>query len=248
MKHILKVASLQNLPSTRPIIAMDDEGNLFGEPAPVGPIIEVVDLGLSVKWAKCNLGAETETDYGDYYAWGEVETKSDYSWTTYTRHTNGTYSSSNKKVFIKYCPTSQESTYWAGTGSADNKLVLDLGADGDDIVNKLYGGNYRMPTEREFNELKNNTTSTWYSNYHDSGIAGREFVSNINGNTIFIPAAGYYYGSSLKTAGSGSRCWSSSLYQSYSDSGRYLYFSSSDIIIGNNTRQYGYSVRPVFKD
>lgn len=167
----------------------------------------MVDLGLSVKWAKCNLGTETETDYGDYYAWGEVETKNDYSWTTYTRHTNGTYSSSNKKVFIKYIPTSKESTYWGGTGSADNKLVLDVV---DDIVNVQLGGNYRMPTEAEFNELLDTTkvTNTWTTK---NGVNGREFTSLINENTLFIPVAGYYDGSSLKYAGSNGYYWSSSL-------------------------------------
>jgi len=225
---------------------MDANGNLFGEGLPLGPTIEMVDLGLSVKWAKCNLGAETETDYGDYYAWGEVETKSNYSWAAYTRHTNGTYSNKNKKVFIKYIPTDQESTYWAGTGSADNKLTLDLGDNGDDIVNKLYKGNYRMPTKEEFNELLDTTkvTSTWTTK---NGVNGREFTSLINGNTLFIPAAGYYNGSSVSRAGSYGRYWSSSLNLDSPYSAWSLYFDSDLIICMRSYygRCYGQSIRPV---
>ena len=222
---------------------MDNEDNLFWKGLPAGPTIEMVDLGLSVKWAKCNLGAETETDYGDYYAWGEVETKSNYSWATY-KHTNGIYSKSNKKVFIKYCPTSKESTYWAGTGSADNKLTLDLGADGDDIVNVQLGGNYRIPTEAEFNELLDTTkvTNTWTTK---NGVNGREFTSLINGNTLFIPAAGYYDGSSLYLAGSGGSYWSSSLRLEDPVSANFLYFSSGDIRRNSGGRYAGRSIRPV---
>lgn len=208
------------------------------------PEIEMVDLGLSVKWAKCNLGAKTETDYGDYYAWGEVETKSDYSWATYTRHTNGTYSNKNKKVFIKYCPTAKESTYWAGTGSADNKLVLDLGDDGDDIVNKLYGENYRMPTEAEFNELLD-TTKVTNTLTTKNGVNGREFTSLINGNTLFIPTAGCYAGSSLYYAGSFGFYWSSSLYLGRPSGAWRLGFDSDNISMYNYDRYYGLSIRPV---
>ena len=86
---------------------------------------EMIDLGLSVKWCAVNLGAHNITDFGNYYAWGETATKSDYSWATY-KYANGAYSVSNKKVFTKYCP-SNKTKYWNGTGSPDNKLVLDPG-------------------------------------------------------------------------------------------------------------------------
>lgn len=195
------------------------------EQAPAGPTMEFVDLGLSVKWAKCNLGAETETDYGDYYAWGEVETKSTYSWDTYTRHTNGTYSSTNKKVFIKYCPTNKESTYWAGTGLADNKLTLDAV---DDAANASLGGNWRMPTREEFFELCDTTkvTSEWVTK---NGINGREFTSLINGNTLFIPAAGCYTGSELYNAGESCSAWSSSLYLDNPKYAYNLYFNNDNV-------------------
>ena len=102
-----------------------------------------VDLGLSVKWHAVNLGAHAITDYGNYYAWGETETKSDYSWSTY-KHANG---ASNK--LTKYCPL-DKTNYWDGTGSTDNKLILDVV---DDVVNLELGGNYRMPTKEEIEEL-----------------------------------------------------------------------------------------------
>ena len=57
----------------------------FAESKAVTPTVthEYVDLGLSVKWATCNVGAEKPEDYGDYFAWGETEPKTDYSWSTY---------------------------------------------------------------------------------------------------------------------------------------------------------------------
>ena len=112
----------------------------------------MIDLGLSVKWAKNNIGATNgdtaESWYGGFYAWGETETKSDYSWATY-KYANGAYSDSNIKVFTKYIP-SNKPEYWNGTGSPDNKLILDTV---DDVVNVELGGNYRMPTKAEIEEL-----------------------------------------------------------------------------------------------
>ena len=89
-----------------------------------------IDLGLSVKWAEYNAGVNlkdlstAESWYGGFYAWGETETKSDYSWATY-KHTNGTYSGSNKKVFTKYIPTNKPE-YWHGEGDPDNKTDVPI--------------------------------------------------------------------------------------------------------------------------
>ena len=101
-----------------------------------------VDLGLSVKWATCNLGATKPEEYGDYYAWGETETKTktDYNWSTY-RWRKG---ASGK--LTKYCP-SNKSGYWAGYGSPDGKTSLDLS---DDVANIKLGGKWRLPTDAEW--------------------------------------------------------------------------------------------------
>ena len=263
MKHIIKVESLQNLPETRPLIAMDNNKKLFAEGQVAAPTIEMVDLGLSVKWAKYNIGATgadtVESWYGDYYAWGEIETKSDYSWSTYTRHTNGTYSSSNKKVFIKYIPT-DKTEYWGGEGSPDNKLVLDTI---DDVATQTYGSDYHMPTKAELEELLDTTKidNVWIKNYDPtksehtpaddggiSGLNGRLFTSKIEGHVgakIFIPAAGNFYGSTHGNAGSNCNLWSSSLDSDYPYLAWGLYFNSDYIYLNNNTRYYGFSVRAV---
>ena len=207
---------------------------------------EMVDLGLSVKWANANLGATcgntAESWYGGHYAWGETETKSDYSWGTY-KHTNGTYSSSNKKVFIKYIPTNKPE-YWNGEGDPDNKLILDAV---DDIAAVEFGSNYRMPTKAEIEELIElpNKLVTNHNGVH--GLNGRVFTGT-NGNTLFIPAAGYFDGSTHDLVGSRCFLWAGSLNSDYTYGAWDLYFNSGSISLGSNDRCYGYSVRCVSKD
>lgn len=210
----------------------------------------MVDLGLPSGnlWAATNVGAvpgsTPESYYGDYYAWGEVETKSDYRWATYTRHTNGTYSSSNKKVFTKYVPTSKEATYWAGTGLADNKLVLDAV---DDIVTATYGSGYVMPTVDDIQELIDETDNEWVTDYNGiTGLNGRKFMKKSDHSVfIFIPAAGTFSGTSVYDAGSYGYVWSSSLDSDNPGSARRLYFSSGNVNTRSNNRCNGNSVRAI---
>ncbi|MCQ2319676.1 MAG: hypothetical protein MJZ90_12290 [Bacteroidales bacterium] len=102
---------------------------------------EYVDLGLpsGLLWATCNVGADSPEDYGDYFAWGETETKSDYDWDTY-KWCNGSYN-----TLTKY---NTKSSY----GTVDNKTTLELS---DDAARANWGGSWRMPTEAEFQELIN---------------------------------------------------------------------------------------------
>lgn len=134
---------------------------------------ELVDLGLSVKWRNWNLGGSSPEDYGDYFAWGETETKSDFNWSTY-----------------KWCDGSSSSLTKYNTDSAlgvvDNLTTLE---PMDDAAHVILGGNWRIPTAAEWNELMTKCTSTWVNNYHDSESDGRLFTA-ANGNSIFIPAAG----------------------------------------------------------
>ncbi|MBQ7388829.1 MAG: hypothetical protein IJW01_05635, partial [Paludibacteraceae bacterium] len=134
-----------------------------------------VDLGLSVKWATCNVGASTPEGYGNYYAWGETTTKSTYDWSTY-KWCNGSY-----KTLTKYCTSS---TY----GTVDNKTVLELA---DDAARVNWGGAWRMPTDAEWTELRENCEWTLTSDYNGTGVKGRVVTSKTNGNHIFLPAAGY---------------------------------------------------------
>ena len=187
---------------------------------------EAVDLGLSVKWANMNIGAECPEDYGDYFAWGEVEPKETYNWSTY-KWCNG-----SSKTLTKYNTDSSR-------GTVDNKTQLELS---DDAARANLGGNWRMPTDAEMTELREQCTWTWTT---QNGVNGYKVTSKSNGNSIFLPAAGYRSGSSLNYAGSYGDYWSSSLYTDYPSLAWYVNFGSGDVDRGNDYRYGGHSVRPV---
>ncbi len=194
---------------------------------------EYVDLGLSVKWATMNVGALKPEGYGHYFAWGEIYSKTDYSWLTY-KWCNG-----SSKTMTKYCTSTD---YWdssLGT-SPDNKTVLD---PEDDVAHVKWGGSWRMPTFAEQDELRNKCSWKWTS---QGGVQGY-VVTGPNGNSIFLPAAGYRSDSGLYGAGLDGYYWSSSLNDSedYSDDACYLYFYSSRVGWNDRSRYYGQSVRAV---
>ncbi|MEE0921210.1 MAG: hypothetical protein U0L47_01810 [Paludibacteraceae bacterium] len=187
---------------------------------------EYVDLGLSVKWATCNVGATKPEEYGDYFAWGETQPKSTYNWSTY-KWCNGSYNTQTKY--------NTNSSY----GTVDNKTQLELS---DDAARANWGGSWRMPTSAEQNELRNNCTWTWTT---QNGVYGYKVTSKKNGNSIFLPAAGYRLDSSLNDAGSGGY-WSSSLYTDYPYDAWNVYFHSGSVYRnGDDGRECGFSVRPV---
>ena len=192
-------------------------------PCPPG----AVDLGLSVHWASCNLSesgfVSSSEEYGDYYAWGETKTKSNYSWSTY-----------------KFGTTSSGSIYKYNT--LDNKMVLD---PEDDVAHVKLGGKWRVPTFSEWAELLylENCTWTWTT---QNGVNGRLVTSKTNGNSIFLPAAGHREFTGLYGEGSYGLYWSSSL---DTDPSRAWYFylgGDSDDAGGSvSYRDFGLSVRPV---
>lgn len=196
-----------------------------------------IDLGLSVEWASCNVGATSPEDYGGYYAWGEIEEKSDYSWSTY-RWCNGSDHS-----ITKYCTSS---VY----GDVDGKTTLDLE---DDVAYVLCNndedeseGYWRMPTLDEISELVNRCKWKWVS---VDGVEGYKVESCTNDNFIFLPAAGYR--SDEETAlGSGEICnyWSSSLSEHRVSCIAYSHYSyeGENLMVGYYNRRHGLSVRPVF--
>ena len=192
-----------------------------------------VDLGLSVLWASCNLGASSPEEYGDYYAWGETETKDDYSWSTYKFKTGtGLFS-----YFSKY-------------NNDDNKRVLD---SDDDAAHVKLGGKWRIPTHAECTELENNCTWTWTNDYNGTGVKGK-IVTASNGNSIFLPAAGYRDNTSLNDAESRGNYWSSSLNKdgiADPDFAFYVYFDSAGRPMRDSDdrdRYYGSSIRPVCEE
>ena len=191
---------------------------------------EYVDLGLSVKWATCNVGATSPEDYGDYFAWGETTAKSNYDRTTYK------WCDGSENILTKY---NTDSSY----GIVDNKTVLDLA---DDAATANWGSGWRTPTREEWQELYDNTTRVWTT---QNGVYGCLFIGTKPGYTgvkLFLPAAGYRWGGILYDAGSCGYYWSSLLDTSYPYRAWHWYLhGSSSSCMSNHYRYYGHSVRAV---
>lgn len=185
---------------------------------------EWVDLGLSVKWATMNLGANAPEEYGDYFAWGEVEPKEDYSWSTYK------WCEGSDRTLTKYCTN-------ASYGILDNRTELD---PEDDAVHIIWGGQWRMPTLDELKELLR-CDWQWTSL---NGIEGYNVIGP-NGNSIFFPTSGEYRGGSLQQVGVRGVNAASTLYPSYPGYSHYISFSNSGYSTGRTDRCYGKTIRPV---
>ena len=134
--------------------------------------VEYVDLGLPSGnlWAKCNLGASSPEAYGDYYAWGEVEPKQEYTKSNYKWYKEGAPS----QGFTKY-------------NNEDGKLTLE---DEDDAVIQKLGNGWRTPTLADFRELTNQKYTT-IEKTTLNGVAGYQITSKKNKKSIFIPCAGF---------------------------------------------------------
>ena len=194
---------------------------------------DYVDLGLpsGLMWATCNIGATQPEEYGDYFAWGETtgynSGKTTFHWRTY-KYCNGSYTQT------KYCTNNEY-------GTVDNITTLELA---DDAARANWGGNWRMPTHAEQEELLTNCTTEWTA---VNGVYGRLFTSNINGKTLFLPAAGCRVETFLRSAGSYGYYWSSSLYSDSPDLAWMPYFNSSCVYASDDggSRCAGLSVRAV---
>ena len=177
---------------------------------------EYVDLGLSVKWATRNIGANSPEEFGQYFAWGETSPKAEY-----TEENCTTY----------------------------GKTMDDISGNAQyDAARANWGGDWRMPTEDELDELRFNCSWTWTT---QNGVNGYK-VTGPGGASIFFPAAGYRYGSSLYDAGSDViNYWSSTPEYFYviRDYCAYGIFDiyNDDLTWSNNLRYYGRSVRPVIE-
>lgn len=188
-----------------------------------------IDLGLpsGTKWASCNVGATKPEEFGGYFAWGETEEKTIYKWRTYI--------------------------HWLGFEDDCKYLGSDIAGTEYDVAHVKWGGNWRMPTLKQFMELLKHCNHEWIVK---NGVYGRKFTSKINGNSIFLPAAGFRGDSDLKNAFSDGYYWSSMQYPSrklpFEDdnsslsSGEGLTFYSDDIEGGCcSCRRNGCTVRPV---
>jgi len=186
------------------------------------PAADIVDLGLSVKWASMNVGAEHITDYGDYFAWGEL---------------SGFGTADGRSFDL--------ASYVFNT---DNPAVLP---DANDAVIYNWGAAWRMPSKAEWEELTNtdNCAWTWQANYQGSGVSGWLVTSKKTGftsNSIFLPAAGVYSGSTAPTTGSAGNYWSKTKASASNDNAAILAFDNSSASVVETMERYkGVCIRPV---
>ena len=191
---------------------------------------DYVDLGLPSRllWATCNIGALNPEDYGDYFAWGEkmgyTGAAAIFSWDSY-----------------EFGSGANITKYWTSTdyGTIDNRTVLELV---DDAACVILEGDWRMPTDADWQELLDNCTSEWTTL---NNVNGCLFTSNYNENTIFLPAAGNY---TTSLVNGGRRCfyWSSTLVESNPICAWGLNASSSEISLSDSGERYlGRPIRAV---
>ena len=242
MKHIIKVETLQGLPETRPLIAMDVNKNLKWEGVSAGPQIEMVDLGLSsgTLWAKTNIGAETETDYGQYFQWAADN----------PLHVEGT--SVNPAADWNLCPYCTDPidgrTFSKYTGSDYDTLQTE-----DDAAASQFTS-YRMPTQEDFQELINETDNDWTS---INGVQGWKFTNKLDSSKyIFLPMGGNCVNDLLNGEGMHGNYWASSLIENGSSTAYRLnikpavtmgsFTFPATIDISTVERKDGHNVRPVY--
>lgn len=196
---------------------------------------EYVDLGLSVKWATCNVGAKAPSGWGDYYAWGETQTKSDYSWATYFDSKD-----SSGKDFYTY--------FWGANGTGLKSISP---TSGHDVAREKWGGLWRMPTKDELNELLSKCKWVFTKLNKVDGYK----ITGPSGKSIFLPCSGSYYGTKLDQQGSFGTYWSSSM-DYFMNNGSKWYSQDAAAALnfywrhintgGACSRREGCPVRPVF--
>lgn len=200
---------------------------------------DMMDLGLSVKWAMCNLGASAPEEYGLYYQWGDTEGY-------------GSDTSDGKSFFwsdYKWCNGAANSLIkynsWTIYGDVvDNLTVLETV---DDAASAALGGSWRMPTAEEFQELINKCTWTWTTLNGINGFKVQSTVDGYTDNWIFLPAAGWRITNTLSDKNS-LGYWSKSI-GIRPDAACSIYYypneDSHDVAPGNTSRPIGFSIRPV---
>ena len=233
------------------------------------PLPEAVDMGITVNgskvlWASFNLGASKEYEYGDFIAWGEFQAKDTYSWKNY-KFSDG----SGDDRIVKYCSLRDPFKDWALDSAPDGIMTL---LPEDDAARKRLGGGWRMPTAEEFEALLSTSSDPNYSGWgkvvnapgklkDESGMMMRGFriTYKLNGNSIFLPLAdcagddGVHHGTATWDGYHIGLYWTSSLdviggtgaLVAYLHDHKNPYVRDNLHGIGNSSRYYGQSIRPV---
>ena len=198
----------------------NDEGGSNG--------VEAVDLGLSVKWANMNVGANKDSGFGSYFAWGEIKPKKYYSWNTYV------WSKENTQFLVKYSVT-------------DRKTQLD---PSDDAAHATLGGDWRMPTVDECEELVDPDKCAWEWMTKD-GVNGYKVTGKKTGNSIFLPITGFRFYDSVQFRAINGVYWTSTLYTASPSKAWCIEFNFTDVNVhyGNlsSNRFSGRCIRAVKK-
>ena len=212
MKKTILFSKFLSLAAAAVLCCVSCGGSSTPDSGSSGPSVsEAVDLGLSVKWAPYNVGATAPEEFGDYFAWGETDTKDD---------------DSNENC----------TTY--------GKEVSDFSGNAEyDVATNKWGEEWRMPTKAEFEELIYDCKWEWTKQGEAEGYK----VTGKNGNSIFLPAAGWRNGTSLDYRGADGHYWSSTPHESGSSYAYYLSFDSGYHSTSWFSRYFGQSVRPVSK-
>lgn len=207
LRPISHSESSNNIPKSNNSVAKSTQGILNG--------YEWVDLGLSVKWATCNVGASSTSDYGGYYAWGETRTKSRYDW---------------------------DNCFDCLDSRGDNWGTYKLGGqtripstNGHDTARENWGSTWRMPTDAEFDELCEKCKWKEASNNGQKGY----IVTGPNGNSIFLPYAGNCDGIVLSGVGEYGTYWTSTLSSYYSSSAGFLLIDNANHLVIDDNRKFG---------
>lgn len=193
---------------------------------------QYVDLGLSVKWATCNIGADKPEEHGEYFSWGETENKRINNWETYT------FTEGDKNEISKYCSNSQYG--WHELADSLSALEPD-----DDVAHKKWGGNWRIPTKAEMKELLDNCTWTWTTRNDINGYLVTGKKPGYTDRSIFIPVTGTYYDGKIFNPHKQGSYWSRDCGTVYPADAYTLELSVREASVGMRSRCESIAVRPV---
>ena len=182
--------------------------NVTETPAQTPDGVEAVDMGLSVKWANMNVGAKKSSGFGTYFAWGETKPKEYYSWNTYA------WSRGNTQFLTKYSTT-------------DRRTQLAIS---DDAARANWGGEWRMPTVAEYEELINPANCSWEWTNKD-GVNGYKVTSKKTGKSIFFPITGCRFFGEVQFRAINGIYWTSSLYSTNPNKAWCLEFNFEDVSV-----------------
>lgn len=200
---------------------------------------EYVDLELPSGnlWSTTNIGAEEETDFGKYFAWGEIEPKEIYTWKTYK------WCKQSYDTITKYCID-------AGFGYDKFKDNITQLEPEDDAATVLMKGNWCIPSDKDVEELMDNTEGSWVSNYNGTSVSGLLLTGKNNKKQLFFPAVGYKDNTNTHNVDSAGYYWISELNTNSSSDNCESFVvrkNKNDLFITTDERYYGSCIRPVLK-